>query len=81
VVAASSIIVRARGGEALRYDGAAACYLEFGHEQVARVDIRFMKGEPPQGALAGPHHDLLADKAAFGGTRIRRWFGHDWVSY
>lgn len=81
VVAASSIVARARGGEALRYDGAAACYLEFGHEQVARVDIRFMKGEPPQGALTGPHHDLLADKAAFGGTRIRRWFGHDWVSY
>ena len=48
------------------YDGSAACYLEFGHDQVARVDIQFMKGEPPRGKLTGPVHDLIADKASFG---------------
>ena len=80
-VAADAILARARGAEFRPYDGSAACYLEFGHEQVARVDIQFMKGEPPRGTLTGPIHDLIADKASFGAERIRRWFGRDWVSY
>ena len=81
VSAASAIVARARGGEVHRYDGSAACYLEFGHEQVARVDIQFLQGRPPHGSLSGPHHELLAEKADFGSSRIRRWFGHDWASY
>lgn len=81
VVAASSILARAGHGEFQPYDGAAACYLEFGEHEVARVDIQFMKGEPPHGTLSGPSPQLVADKAAFGASRIRRWFGRDWVSY
>lgn len=81
ISAASAIVARARGGEVQRYDGSAACYLEFGHDQVARVDIQFMHGQPPHGALSGPQHDLMVQKADFGSSRVRRWFGRDWVSY
>jgi sulfide:quinone oxidoreductase len=81
ISAASAIVARARGGEVQRYDGSAACYLEFGHHVVARVDIEFMHGQPPHGALSGPLHDLLAQKADFGSSQVRRWFARDWVSY
>jgi sulfide:quinone oxidoreductase len=51
------------------------CYLEFGYDQVARVDVTFMSGMPPVGRLEGPSEALAADKADFGCRRIRRWLG------
>lgn len=72
--------IRGRESEA-RYDGAAACYLEFGEDEVARVDIVFAPGQPPHGVLSGPSAELVADKHAFGRDRIRRWFGRDWTAY
>ena len=63
--------IRGRESEA-RYDGAAACYLEFGEDEVARVDIVFAPGQPPHGSLAGPSPDFATDKHAFGRDRIRR---------
>ena len=33
------------------YDGRGICYLEFGDDQVARVDVTFMSGQPPVGEL------------------------------
>lgn len=72
--------VRGRQTEAM-YDGTAACYLEFGEHEVARVDIVFAPGQPPHGSLSGPSEALVTDKMKFGGVRIRRWFGRDWRPY
>lgn len=72
--------VRGRATQA-QYDGAAACYLEFGHDEVARVDIVFAPGQPPRGVLTGPRADFAGDKTEFGRHRVRRWFGRDWTAY
>jgi len=80
-VVADRIVARARGGSgAATYDGRGICYLEFGHEQVAKVDVTFLRGQAPSGALEGPSRDLVADKSEFGTDRIRRWFGRAWPS-
>jgi hypothetical protein len=31
--------------------------------------------------LEGPSFDLADDKATFGATRIRRWFGREWSNF
>jgi sulfide:quinone oxidoreductase len=62
----------------LTYDGNGICYLEFGGERVAKVDVTFRTGERPTGDLQGPSIDLATDKVTFGSERIRRWFGRDW---
>jgi sulfide:quinone oxidoreductase len=62
----------------LTYDGNGICYLEFGGERVAKVDVTFRAGERPTGDLQGPSIDLATDKVTFGSERIRRWFGRDW---
>lgn len=56
------------------YDGHGLCYLEFGHDLVAKVDVTFRSGETPIGSLEGPSAELVADKTTFGRTRIARWF-------
>ncbi len=63
------------------YDGRGICYLEFGEEQVARVDVTFRPGQAPSGQFVEPSTELLADKAEFGTSRVRRWFGRDWSAY
>ena len=60
------------------YDGRGICYLEFGHDRVAKVDVTFRSGQTPRGALEGPSEQLAADKVEFGTSRIRRWFGREW---
>ena len=60
------------------YDGHGMCYLEFGHDQVARVDITFLSGEKPVGEMHGPSSEYVADKVDFGSTRAQRWFGREW---
>jgi sulfide:quinone oxidoreductase len=64
--------------ESAQYDGHGMCYLEFGHDQVARVDVTFLSGETPTGGLEGPSRALAADKVEFGSSRIQRWFGRAW---
>lgn len=79
-VVADAIAARSRGDEPSRqYDGHGICYLEFGTEQVAKVDVTFRSGQAPVGALEGPSEAIAADKVSFGSTRIRRWFGRDWT--
>jgi sulfide:quinone oxidoreductase len=56
------------------YDGRGVCYLDFGRDQVAKVDVTFLSGQRPTGGLEGPSALLVADKAEFGASRIRRWF-------
>jgi len=79
VVAAERIAARIRGdAEAAEYDGRGICYLEFGEHRVAKVDVTFLSGQTPHGALEGPSEQLAADKVEFGTSRVRRWFGREW---
>jgi sulfide:quinone oxidoreductase len=75
-VVAARILASAEGTE---YDGRGVCYLDFGGDQVAKVDVKFVPGQRPVGGLIGPSAELAADKTAFGRDRIRRWFGRDWT--
>jgi sulfide:quinone oxidoreductase len=75
-VVADSIIAEIRSGEApAPYSGTGACYVEFGTNQVARVNVQFLPGTPPTGSLQGPSADLAAEKEEFGRSRRLRWFG------
>jgi sulfide:quinone oxidoreductase len=79
VVVADRISALMRGTtESTRYDGRGMCYLEFGNDQVAIVDVTFLSGEAPIGGLEGPSQALAADKVEFGSSRIQRWFGRTW---
>ena len=78
-IVAAGISARIRGdGETTHYDGRGICYLEFGHQQVAKVDVTFLSGEAPRGALEGPSPMLAAEKSDFGSSRVQRWFGRSW---
>jgi sulfide:quinone oxidoreductase len=79
VVAADRIaaIIRGATGSA-EYDGHGMCYLEFGNDEVARVDVMFVSGQPPNGTFEEPSAALAADKEEFGSSRIQRWFGRAW---
>ncbi|MGH3279563.1 MAG: NAD(P)/FAD-dependent oxidoreductase [Trebonia sp.] len=81
VVASQLIARQGRSDAASTYDGKGICYIEFGNEGVARVEVTFRSGEHPNGQFDEPSDLLLADKAEFGTSRIRRWFGRDWASY
>jgi sulfide:quinone oxidoreductase len=79
-VAADGIGAIIRGaGELSHYDGRGICYLEFGHDHVAKVDVTFLSGEMPRGALEGPSPALAAEKHDFGRSRVQRWFGRRWA--
>ena len=67
---------------AAEYDGQGICYLEFGHDQVARVNVQFTPGaaQPLVGIFDEPTMQLAADKTEFGRSRARRWFGKDWAT-
>ncbi len=76
------VVARHSQSRAVRtYDGKGICYIEFGHDRVARVEVTFRSGEPPNGQFDEPSERLLADKAQFGTSRIRRWFSRDWSGY
>jgi sulfide:quinone oxidoreductase len=79
VVVAAAIAARLRpGGAPAQYNGRGVCYLEFGHDQVASVDVTFLSGAAPVGGITGPSHEIAAEKLEFGSSRIRRWFGQTW---
>jgi len=81
-VVADQIIAQHRSHDATAtYDGRGICYIEFGHDQVGRVDVTFRSGERPSGQFEGPSSIYAADKSEFGSGRIRRWFGRDWATY
>ena len=78
-VVADRIIERIKGeAESAAYDGRGLCYLEFGDDTVAKVDVTFSAGQAPHGNFQGPSAELAADKIEFGTSRIRRWFGREW---
>jgi sulfide:quinone oxidoreductase len=77
-VAAERIAASIRGGaSSAQYGGRGICYLEFGHGQVAAVDVTFL-GDQRTGSMSGPSEAFVAEKAFFGSSRIRRWFDRDW---
>ncbi len=80
-VVASQIVERVRGGApSSTYDGRGVCYLEFGDDLVARVEVAFLSGQAPVGALEGPSLAIAAHKGEFGTSRIRRWFDRPWTA-
>jgi sulfide:quinone oxidoreductase len=79
-VVAAQLIARARSeADPATYDGSGVCYLEFGGGEVGKVEVTFLSGEMPKGALEGPSLHLAADKETFGADRVRRWFGREWT--
>jgi sulfide:quinone oxidoreductase len=75
-VVADDIAARLHGGELEQpYEGAGACYIEFGGGMVGKVEANFFGGPAPTARLVGPSEELAADKVAFASTRRRRWFG------
>ena len=55
--------------------GAGSCYIEFGDDRIARVDVDFFSGPKPTGTFHEPSQDLRDDKKRFGSARRARWFG------
>ena len=61
-VVADAIIARHRGAPVTTtYDGHGICYVEFGADQVAGIDVTFRSGEPPTGVLDGPSSEFATD--------------------
>ena len=76
-VVADDIAARLHGGALERpYEGAGACYIEFGGGMVGKVEANFFGGPAPTARLVGPSAELAADKVAFASTRRERWFGN-----
>ena len=74
-VVADRLAAQLRGtAESAQYDGYGMCYLEFGRDMVARVDVTFLPGQPPIGDLEGPSPALAGEKSEFAASRIRPWF-------
>ncbi|MGH3732384.1 MAG: NAD(P)/FAD-dependent oxidoreductase [Acidimicrobiales bacterium] len=78
VVAAAIIARSSSRPRPVEYDGRGQCYLEFGQDEVARVDVYFAPGKPPVGAFEGPSRELAQHKREFGYSRVQRWFGRTW---
>jgi sulfide:quinone oxidoreductase len=57
------------------YQGIGSCYIEFGADLVARVDMNFLTRPAPFGQFNPPSAELTAEKRLFAATRRRRWFG------
>jgi sulfide:quinone oxidoreductase len=75
-VVAQAIIAQLRGGPSPEaYNGAGSCYIEFGHDQVGRVDVNFLSGPKPTGTYQTASEALVAEKVEFGASRRKKWFG------
>ncbi|HEX6953814.1 MAG TPA: FAD-dependent oxidoreductase [Agromyces sp.] len=72
---ASQVVRRVRGEGDLERGGVGQCFVEFGHDGVARVDVDFSIPGSPKAELVGPSGEFAADKARFGEVRRARWFG------
>jgi sulfide:quinone oxidoreductase len=75
VVARSIIAGLGRGEPAGPHKGQGSCYIEFGRDRVARVDIDFLSGPERTGTLHPASAELVAEKELFGSSRKHRWFG------
>jgi sulfide:quinone oxidoreductase len=57
--------------------GYGTCYVEFGANQIGRVDVDFFGGPKPTGTFHEPSVAMRDDKHAFGAMRRARWFGRE----
>ena len=74
-VVAASLMATLRGDPPPEpYDGRGACYIEFGHGRVGRVDVDFFSGPKPTGTFREPSTALVREKQQFGSSRRTRWF-------
>ena len=75
-VVARELIAEVRGEDAAPpYDGRGSCYIEFGEDRIARVDIDFLSGPEKTGEFNPPSLELRDEKEEFGSSRKARWFG------
>ncbi len=76
-IVADQLIARIMGATApAGYDGTGSCYIEFGDDEVARVDVDFYSTPGhPTGTFVAASVELTAEKADFGSSRRARWFG------
>lgn len=73
---AANIISRLRHEEeTAKNPGFGSCYIEFGADRVARVEVDFFSGPKPTGTFYGASEALRVDKQLFGSSRLARWFG------
>ena len=49
--------------------------IEFGDDKVGRVEVDFLTGPEITGRFFAPSLEIARDKAEFGSSRVRRWFG------
>jgi sulfide:quinone oxidoreductase len=75
VVAERIIAAIRHGAGSAEYGGRGICWMEVGHDQVAKVDVTFLSGQMPAGFLDGPSPAYVAEKVEFGRSRVERWFG------
>jgi len=76
-VVADRVAATIRGeASASTYGGNGMCYLEFGGDEIAIVNVTFLQGQAPIGDMEGPSPSLVADKVEFGRHRVDRWFAH-----
>lgn len=74
-VVARELVAEIRGEASPEpYDGRGSCYIEFGEDRIARVDIDFLSGPEKTGVFNAPSLDLRKEKAEFGSSRKSRWF-------
>jgi sulfide:quinone oxidoreductase len=74
-VVAEAIIAELGGGSGpAEYSGKGSCYIEFGEDKVARVDVTFLHG-PPTGSYQVPSKEMAMEKSEFVSSRVKRWFG------
>jgi sulfide:quinone oxidoreductase len=74
-VAANVIAISRQQAPAARNPGAGSCYIEFGANRIARVDVDFFSGPKPTGTYHAPSESLRVAKDEFGSSRRARWFG------
>jgi sulfide:quinone oxidoreductase len=75
IVAAEMMADQQGGEQPAAYTGAGSCYVEFGLDRVARVDVDFLSGLAPTGSFMEPSLELVGEKQYFGSSRRARWFG------
>ena len=75
VVARSIIADLGRGEQPGPYDGRGSCYIEFGMDRVARVEIGILSGPERTGTLHRASAEFVAENEEFGSSRRARWFG------
>ena len=73
-VGLGDLLIRGSGGRRVRRAG--ICCL-VGGGQVAQVGVTFFGGERTD-EFVDPSEALVAEKAEFASSRVRRWFGREW---